>query len=279
MKPRIIKGNARAYKFPCYPNEAQQAQLDIEFKAARAVYNWALATCSGEYKEHGKSLNYNKLNKRLTLLKQQPDEYWLDDHLGHSSWLQNASSQVEQYALKNLTTAFKNFFRRVAKGENPGHPKFKIKGRSNNSVTYPMIACKYNHERKEFWVPKCATKKFSPLKIKWDRRKLPDSVGDMITTTISRDNIGKYFISFAVDEPVTPLEKHGLIVGVDVGITDVVVTSESYKSGNFKDLLTKIDKRLNQLKRNISFIKWNTSLQLKNTLPQRKNTNIDGFQD
>jgi len=147
----------RAYKYPCYPNREQEQQLRIEFNAARAVYNWGLATRQGLYKNEKKSISYaskpDGLNKRLTALKKQADEYW-PDHMGSPEWLNNASTQCLQNSLRSLDNAYKHFFRRLKNNEKSGYPKFKTKGRSKNSVTYNIVHCTYDHKGQRLWLGK-----------------------------------------------------------------------------------------------------------------------------
>jgi len=228
----------RAYKFPCYPDERQKAQLEIEFAAARAIFNWGLATRKGEYEKDKTRVSRVDCNKRLTQLKKHPDEYW-PEHMGGTEWLKNASVTVLQYSLINLDTAYKNFFEGTAK-----YPQFKVKGKARNSVTYPISACVYLHEEEKLWLTNQYYRKMSSLKIKRDR-KLPT---EPIKVTVSKDRVGNYFISFLVKEDIDPLPKTGKVVGVDVGITDVVITDDGYKSGNPKST-AKYAKKLKKLQR------------------------------
>lgn len=49
--------------------------------------------------------------------------------------------------------------------------------------------------------------------------------------TVSKTASGKYFVSFACEVEIDALPKTGLTVGVDIGIKDVIVTSDGFKSG------------------------------------------------
>ena len=100
----------RGFKFRFYPNSAQRFQLAQTFGCARFVWNWGLNLRSTEYKENSKSLGYAQTCKQLTQLKKEESTIWLKD----------VASVPLQQSLKNLDTAFKNFF----KGQN-GYPKFK----------------------------------------------------------------------------------------------------------------------------------------------------------
>lgn len=239
-----------AYKYPCYPNKQQEKQLELEFAAARAVYNWGLATRKGIWEKEKRGIasmsKPDGLGRRLTKLKKKPDEYW-PEHMGDTAWLNQASDQCLKNSLRNLDASYKNFFRRVKEGQKPGFPKFKIKGRSRKSVTYNIVHVTYDHDNQQLWLCKQSKQTgFPPLKIKWDRR-LPNPPK---SCTVSSNSIGKYYISFPVEEDIEALPVVGRMVGVDRGLKDVVVTSDGYKSGNPKNTI-RYAKRLKLLQRQL----------------------------
>ena len=76
--------------------------------------------------------------------------------------------------------------------------------------------------------------------------------GKIVNATISKETTNKYYVSVLVEEDllvekVTPTT----IVGIDLGIKDLVVTSDGIKYGNEK-VLTKYEKRLKRLQRKLS---------------------------
>ena len=52
------------------------------------------------------------------------------------------------------------------------------------------------------------------------------------TITLSRDPAGRYFVSFLVQEDITPLPSVSKTVGIDLGLEDVVTLSTGEKTGN-----------------------------------------------
>ncbi len=52
--------------------------------------------------------------------------------------------------------------------------------------------------------------------------------------TASRDPAGRYFVSMAYEVGIAALPTRRNVVGVDVGVKDVVVTSEGFKPGAAK---------------------------------------------
>ena len=90
----------KAFKYRLYPNQEQQAKLNIQFGHSRFVYNHFLVKREEAYQATGKGLSYNQMAKLLTQLKREPEH----------SWLKEADSQLLQESLKDLDTAYKNFF-------------------------------------------------------------------------------------------------------------------------------------------------------------------------
>lgn len=247
-----------AYKYPCYPNRKQAAQLDLEFAAARAVYNWGLATRIGEYKEHHRTISYaskpDGLNKRLTQLKKKGDRFW-PLHMGDSSWLNQASNQCLQNSLRNLDAAYRNFFRWVRKGGKIGYPSFKKKGYCKDAVTYNLVHCTYLHDQQKLWLGKQAARTgFLPLKIGWDRRlpSCPKSV------TVSRNRLGDHFVSFPVEIAANPLPGTGISIGIETGDDYLIVTSEGETREDLHHS-SRYDQRLTMLRRQLSRKKKHSS--------------------
>lgn len=108
-------------KVRIYPNQEQQIALAQNFGCCRFVWNYYLNKTNTQHEETGKGLSYCDMAKDLTQLKN------LDDF----SWLKNATAATLQQALKNLESAFKNFFQHRAR-----FPRFKSK-HGQQSVRYP----------------------------------------------------------------------------------------------------------------------------------------------
>jgi putative transposase len=112
----------RAYKFRLYPDKAQACALAKHFGCRRFVYNHFLEVRRDHYQQHGQGLSYTQTCKRLTALKRDPDRAWLTE----------VNAQSLQQALRDLDTAFRNFFAGRA-----GYPHFKHK-RGGQSFRVPQ---------------------------------------------------------------------------------------------------------------------------------------------
>ena len=101
----------RAYKYRIYSTEEQKVLLAKTFGCCRFVYNWALNLKIEAYKQEKKSIGNVELTNRMKRELKTEHE-----------WLGEVNSQALQSALRNLDTAYKNFFRDT---HAVGFPKFK----------------------------------------------------------------------------------------------------------------------------------------------------------
>ena len=196
----------RSYKYRFYPTDEQKMQLSHAFGCSRFVYNHFLKKRTDAYYEKKESLNYHKTSELLTQLKN--DENY--------SWLKDVSSVTLQQTLRDLDKAFTNFFAKRAK-----YPAFKKKN-SKQSVRYVKSGFTFSNG-----ILKIAKNK-DPLNVKWSRH----FSGEPTSITISKDCSERYFVSFAIEEKVYDLPKLDKMNGIDVGIKDICVTSDGFKSGS-----------------------------------------------
>lgn len=217
------------YKFRIYPAPEQAALIQKTFGCCRFAYNHYLAQRQQAYKETGKMPTRFQQDKDLTSLKKA------------LPWLREVDATALQYSVRNLDVAYQNFFRRVKRGEKPyGYPCFKSKHNGHKSYTTKFtngnIAVIGN-------------------KVKLPKLGYIDAVisrpiqGRILNATVSQTPSGKYFVSLCCTD-IEPETVHmtGAVVGVDVGIKDLAITSDGKKYANGKHLY-KSDKRLRRLER------------------------------
>lgn len=113
----------RGFKYRIYPNESQRDKIARMFGCCRFVYNRALDVKKTAYSETGKNIATNDLIKMIPTWKRDPE----------TSWLAQADSMALQQSIRDLDRAYKNFFRRVRKGQKPGFPKFKSRRHTRQS--------------------------------------------------------------------------------------------------------------------------------------------------
>ena len=190
----------RTYKFRLYPTKEQTELLAKHFGCARFVYNYFLNERIEQYNLTGKSDNYYAQTKTLTALKKQED----------TSWLKEVNAQSLQFAVRCLEAAYTNFFKKRAK-----FPSFKSK-RSRNSFTVPQFA---SIAGGRLFFPKF--KEGIKCRV---HREVKGKIGKV---TISKTPSGKYFVSVSTEEEfITPIEKSGKAVGIDLGLKNLLVTSD-----------------------------------------------------
>ena len=130
-------------------------------------------------------------------------------------WLKDVDSLALANPQLNLSKAYRNFFR----DKSIGFPKFKSKKRSRASYTTNNQNGTIYIEDGYIKLPKLK----SLVKIVQHRQ----FEGEIKSCTISKTTTNKYYISILVDEEIKPLTKIDKKVGVDLGIKDFAVTSDS----------------------------------------------------
>lgn len=199
----------RTYKFRLYPNKVQTELLAKHFGCTRFVYNYFLNQRKEQYRLTGKSDNFYAQAKTLTTLKKQEE----------TAWLKDVNSQTLQFAIRSLEAAYTNFFQKRAK-----FPNFKSK-HSKNSFTVPQFASVADNR---LFIPKFK----NGIKCRVHR----EIKGKVCKVTISKTPSGKYFVSvFTKEEYETSLEKTGKSVGLDMGLKELLITSdgETFKNNRY----------------------------------------------
>jgi putative transposase len=192
----------KAYKFRIYPNAHQQQYFAGAFGCCRWFWNYSLNLCQVTYKETGKGLSRSAIQGMLPALKK---EY---------PWLKEGTySQSLQVVVLNLTTAFKNFFEKRG-----GFPSFKSK-HDRQSVSYPQNVKVLDGSIKFPIIGEIKAK----IHRKYD--------GTIKTVTVSQNRDGSYFASVLVDDGIanSAATTEGNAIGLDVGLTDFLVTSNGSK--------------------------------------------------
>ena len=217
----------KAYKYRFSPSPEQKRLLAQTFGCCRYVYNWALRQRTDAYYQHGKRLYYEATAGRLVLLKKQEETMWLNE----------VSSVPLQQALRHLDQAFRNFFEGRAE-----YPTFKKK-RHQQSATYASNAFTWDGQGCKALT---LAKMDAPLPIVW-HRPLPDGCKPS-SVTVTKDEADRYFVSILVEEDIKPLEVTPQMVGLDLGLKSMIITSDGHTYGNPK-FFAKDEKKLAKAQR------------------------------
>lgn len=208
----------RAIKYELNPTNGQKQMLNQAFGNCRFVYNWALDKKIKAYQEDKKTLSCFDLMKELTSFKKKEG----------FEWLNLSGSQQLQQSVSNLDKAFSNFFR-----AKKGFPKFKSK-HNKQSFRIPQ-AVKINFDEYKFFVPKVGWVKFFKDK---------HIEGEIKFATVSKSTTGRYFVSITF-ESAQPRKTGNGVVGVDLGIKHLAITSD----GEFFENPKYLKQNLNKLKK------------------------------
>ena len=224
----------KAYKFRLYPNDSQRVLIHKTFGCVRFVYNYFLDKC----KKNG----YIKAYDMCKELKKLQEEYL---------FLKEVDNCGLRCSIFNLEDSYKNFF-----AKRSGYPCFKNKfcmqSYRTNCIRNTYKGTNYSNiaifkKDNQIKLPKLGL-----VSIK-GYRNLESINGRIINATIERECTGKYYVSVIVEEVEVARSKKipTSIVGIDLGVKDLVITSEGKKYSNPKELL-KREKQLKRLQRKLS---------------------------
>ena len=213
-----------------YPADEQRVLFAETFGCCRFVYNWALNLKITAYKERKETLG----NVYLTNLMKS-------ELKAEHEWLSEVNSQSLQSALRNLDTAYTNFFRNT---KAVGFPRFKSR-KDRQSFLCPQH-CRVDFKKETITIPKA---KDIPAVLHRNFK------GTVKTVTVSMTPSGKYFASVLVDTaiqelPAIPVQVDTAL-GIDLGIKSLAVCSDGRTFDNPKNLQKSLG-RLKLLQKRLS---------------------------
>ena len=224
---KVLKG----YVFRLYPNVEQKILINKTIGSARLIYNIFLRDRIDTYNNTKKGKSAYDQNIMIpSLLVKYPFLKEVD-----SCSLRNASNDLE--------CAYDHFFKQG------GFPKFKAKRvkdsyKTNNVVsTYKEKV--YNSIELDLEKRLIKLPKLKWVKIKGYRNK--ESINGRIRSAVIRKVATRYYVSILVEEDVyKPMFTPQSIIGIDLGIKDLIVTSHNEK---IKNIIKDRSKRLKGLQR------------------------------
>ena len=227
---QILKG----YVFRMYPTENQEELINKTIGCSRFIYNHFLDDKIKEYKKTGKSKTaYDQIKLIPSLSKEKP-------------WLKEVDSCALRNSLFNLDNAFTNFY------NGNGYPKFKAKGvhesYKTNNIKSSYKGNNYNSIKLDLKNKTITLPKLKEVKIRGYRNK--NIIPGEVKSAVIKKDAGKYYVSVLINEElIRPAFVPTSIIGIDLGIKDLIVTSFNEKIENKIKLNTK---RMVGLQRGIS---------------------------
>ena len=210
----------KSYKYRIYPNKEQEILIQKTFGCCRFVYNQTLAYRIELYQTQEKSMSkFDSINYMVRELKSKYE------------WLLEPDKFALSNAIENLDNAYQKFFK-----EHSGFPRFKSRHNHRKSYTTKITNnnIEVSFEKSQIKLPK----------LRWIKARLHrEFVGKIKRAIISQNPSGRYFVSVLVEQEHLPIPTTSSAVGLDLGIKDLVITSDGKKYANPKTL-AKYDKKL-----------------------------------
>lgn len=200
---------SKAHKYRIYPTSSQEILLNQTFGCVRFVWNKFVENFN----------NYDKNNPvrvNEQTLKHNPEFEFLRE-------VSAAALQHKRIDFERTKSQFFNPKRKVRLGR----MKFKKRGVSNDSYRLDSKRFKLDYENDLIRIEKIGL-----IKIALDR-PIPDDV-KINSITVSKTKTNKYFVSIQFDTEHTPSEPTGKRIGLDLGLTHFLTTSEGNKVNNPK---------------------------------------------
>jgi putative transposase len=197
----------RVFKYRLYPKPTQERNLFRVLNSARHLYNMALAERRTAWEFEQRPISRSELN---TLAK----HYRATMPYGTQMFSQTAQSVIQQ-----LDLAFASFFRRVKAGQTPGYPRFKSASRFNSLLfkQYGSGAKMDGRRLKLYGIGRVAVRWHRPLE-------------GLIKTVRILYKAGQWFALFTCQiHKAPPLPKTGRAIGIDVGLSALITTSDGEK--------------------------------------------------
>ena len=212
------------YVFRMYPTEKQEELINKTIGCSRFIYNYFLDDKIKEYKKTGKSKSdYDQIKLIPSLSKEYP-------------FLKEVDSCALRNSLFNLDNAFTNFY------NGNGYPKFKAKGvhesYKTNNIKSSYKGNNYNSIKLDLKNKTITLPKLKEVKIRGYRNK--EVITGEVKSAVIKKDAGKYYVSVLTNEElIRPAFVPTSIIGLDLGIKDLIVTSFNEKIENNIKLNTK----------------------------------------
>ncbi len=198
----------KAFKYRLYPTRRQRDTLQFTLDRNRELYNAGLEERREAWRMSRVSISYEMQSAQLPEIKEIRPEY------------KEIYSQILQDTLKRVHRAFKNFFRRVKKGEKAGYPRFQGYDRYD-SFCYPQIEKLKGNPTVRIENGKVVLPKIGHIKVKQHR----PMEGKAKTATIKREGEHWYVVFACEVEAQKKLPSTDLPIGIDMGLKHFMTDS------------------------------------------------------
>lgn len=192
----------KTFRYRLYPSRNQELRLETTLETCRRWYNECLAERKDVYEMSGMSVSkFQQLSRVKDFRKSNP-------------YASEVHSHVLQVVTSDLDKAFSAFFLRSKAGKTPGYPRFKGRGRFD-SFGYKEYANGFKLDGRRLKLTFIGR-----IAVRWHR-----SIEGKIKTLRIKREAGKWYACFACEVESQPLPLTGQKIGIDVGLSSLLTTS------------------------------------------------------
>lgn len=222
----------KAFNIRLYPSKGQANFINKTIGGCKLAYNVMLQ--SKQYLWKNYHTTYNPKIAQLIEDIGEPLEY--------------VDSQGLANTLMDLNKAYSNWFNSLSKKNDCKQKAPKFKNLKSKSGSYRNAMCKKEIDKlivdNKIYIP-CA----KWIKFRGTIEK--DKIKKIYNITVKKTNTNKYFCSICCDVEVNEPEHTGNCIGLDLGIKDLIITSDGQKFDN-KKFLKEREKKIKHLQRNLN---------------------------
>jgi len=202
-----------AYQYRLEPTRTQSGLLCRLLEIACRLYNDALAERKDAWEKEQRTVTFYEQSSKLKDLRTNDKE------------LAFLNAKACQHVLYRLDKAFQRFFDGIKKGEKVGYPRFKKPNRFRTlEFTYGNGTKIKTDERGQL---RLYVQNVGLIKVIWHRPLPEGAVIKQVWITHKTDG---WFVTFALEVPeealMKPLPQTGKVVGIDVGLENLLALSD-----------------------------------------------------
>ena len=219
----------RAFKYRLWTNKNQERELSIMLESHRRLYNDCLAQKKNAYETEKKWIKFTEQSS------------WFKEERKSNEFYNKLNFSSAQATMRRLDKAFQAFFRRIKTGDKPGYPRFKARDRFD-SIEFPSHGDGIRLKEDRLRVQHIGT-----VRVKLHRTVQ----GTIKTLTIKRECEKWYLVVSCEIDNTTKLINQLPAIGIDVGISHFLTTSDGEYIANPNFLKVELPK-LRRQQRSVS---------------------------
>lgn len=204
-----MKTVLKAYKLRIYPDSEQEQKLNQTFGCVRVLWNCLVEN----FNAYGTDSYVNKLSEKE--IKSREDLWFLKD-------VSAASLQQKRMDF----TEFQNQYFNKNRKTKLGRPSFK---KRSNRQSYRLPNQKFKVSQDDGYIH---LEKIGKVRLQDDKRKFDTT--DLRSVTVSKTPTGEFYVSILVRTEVEHLPTTGRTLGIDLGLSDLMILSSGVKVNNPK---------------------------------------------